>query len=68
MVRFAEGMVGEGLVCIAEVRVAMIQNATSSFRTFDMLTEFRKSCSQVSFVKFPSYIKCSLRMYGFQFT
>ena len=56
-----------GLVCIAKVRVAIIQNATSSSLTFDMLIEFRKSCSQVSFVKIHSYNKCILRMYGFQF-
>ena len=68
MVRFDKCRAGEGFVCIAEVRVAMIQNASSPCRAFDMLLEFRKSPSQVSFVKIPSYNKYSIRMYGFQFT
>jgi hypothetical protein len=65
MVRFDEGRAGEGFVCIVEVRVAMVENATS---LFNMLIKFRKPCSQISHVKIPSYNKCSLRMYGFQFT
>ena len=66
--RFAKGRAVEGFVCIAEVKVAMIQSASSPCRAFDMLIEFRKSGSQVSFVKIPSYNKCSLQMYVFQFT
>ena len=67
-VRFAERRAGVCFVCVKEVRVAMIQNAASSSRTFDMLIKFREPCFQFSFVKNPSYNKCSLRICGFQFT
>jgi hypothetical protein len=66
--RFAERRAGEGYVCVVEVRVAMIQNAVSPSCVFDMLIKFREPCFQISFVKIPSYNKCSLRIYGFQFT
>ena len=42
MVRFAEGRAGEDFICVVEIRVEMIQKATSSCSAFDMLIEFRK--------------------------
>jgi hypothetical protein len=61
MVLFAEGRAAEGLVCITEVRVAMVQCFARAGATANVLVEF-------SFVKISSYNKCSLRIYGFQFT
>jgi hypothetical protein len=68
MVRFSERRAREGFVCIAEVRVAMIQNAASPGRAFDMLIKCREPYFPISFVKIPSYNKCSLGICGFQFT
>jgi hypothetical protein len=41
VVRFAEGRKGEGLVCIAEVRKAVIQCIVRTSATINMLIEFR---------------------------
>jgi hypothetical protein len=68
MVSFSERRVGEGLICIAEVRITMIQGFASPGCAIDMLIEFREPCFQISFVKITSYNKCSLRICGFQFT
>ena len=59
---------GEGLVCVADVRVAVVESVTRSCTAIDMLIEFRLPCSQISFVKIPRYNKCSHGIYGFQFT
>ena len=59
LVRFAEGRVGEDFVCIEGVRVAMVENATSPCRAFDMLIEFRKPCSQISLLKSPATINAA---------
>jgi hypothetical protein len=67
MVTFGERWVREGFVCVAEVKVAMIQNVASHGLTFDML-KFRESYFQISLVKMTSYNKCGLRICGFQFT
>ena len=67
MVSFSERRAGEGLICIAEVRIAMIQGFTSPGCAIDMLIQFRESCFQISLVQIPSYNECSLRMCGFQF-
>ena len=40
-VRFAEWRVGEGLVCIPEVGVTVVQCFSSGSATVDMLIEFR---------------------------
>ena len=44
----------EGFVCVAEFRVAMIQNAASTGHAFDMMIKFIEQCFQISFVKIPS--------------
>ena len=67
MVSFSERRAGEGLICVAEVRITMIQGFTSPGSTINMLIEFRESCFQISLVKIPSYNECSLRINGFQF-
>jgi hypothetical protein len=59
---------GEGFVCVAEVRIEMIQGFASPGRAFDMLITFREPWFQISLVKIPSYYNCSLRICGFQFT
>jgi hypothetical protein len=68
MVSFSERRAGEGLICVVEVRITMIQGFASPGCAIDVLIEFREPCFQVSFVKIPSYNKCSLRICGFQFT
>ena len=65
---FSERRAGEGFVCVAEVRVTMVQDFLRPGRAFDMLIKFRESCFQISLVKIPSYNECSLRICGFQFT
>ena len=57
----------KGVVCAAEVRGAVVERVTRSCTAIDMLIEFRKPCSQISFVKIPSYNKYSLGIYGFLF-
>ena len=64
---FPERRAGEGLICVAEVRIAMIPGFTSPGCAIDMLIQFRESCFQMRLVKIPSNNECSLRMYGFQF-
>jgi hypothetical protein len=39
---------GEGLICVAEDRITMIQGFTSPGSTIDMLIEFRESRFQIS--------------------
>ena len=68
VVRFAERRTRKGFVCVAEIRVAMIQSCARPGRAFDMLIQFREPCFQISLVKIPSYNKCILRICGFQFT
>ena len=41
MIRFAEGRVGEGLVCIKEVRVALVQFIVRVNAIINILIEFR---------------------------
>ena len=60
MVSFSKRRVGEGLICVAEVRITMIQGFTSSGCAIDMLIEFRESCFQIILVKIPSYNECTL--------
>ena len=67
MVSFSERREGEGLKCVVEVRIAMIQGFTSPGCAIDMLLQFRESCFQIGFVKIPSYNECSLRINVFQF-
>ena len=52
-------------MCVAEVRITMIQDFTSPGCAIDMLIEFRESCFQISLVKIPSYNECSLRINWF---
>ena len=52
---FSERRAGQGRICIAEVRIAMIQGFTSPGCAIDMLIQFRESCFQISLVKIPSY-------------
>ena len=66
MVRYSKGRAEEGFVCIAEVRVAMIQNFASLGHAFNMLIKFMEHGFQISLIKIPNYIKCSLRICGFQ--
>ena len=54
MGRFTERRAREGFVGVAEVRVALIQNAASPGRAFDMLIKSREPCFQISLVKIPS--------------
>ena len=54
MISFSERSAGEGLICVAEVRITMIQGFTSPGSTIDMLIEFRESCFQISLVKIPN--------------
>ena len=65
---FPDRRAGEGHICVAEVRITMIQGFTSPGCAIDMLIESRVSCFQISLVKIPSYNECSLRICGFQFT
>ena len=67
-VSFSKRRAGVSLICVAEVRITMIQGCTSPGSTIKMLTEFRESCFQISLVKIPSYNGCSLRICGLQFT
>ena len=64
VVRFAERRVGEGLVSILEVWIAMAESLRSTSRTVNMLVEFWQPNPQICFVKIPSYNKCSLRICG----
>ena len=41
MVGFAEGRAGEGFVCIAEVRVAVVESISPMCRAINMLIKFR---------------------------
>ena len=56
MVSFSERRAGEGLICVAEVRITMIQGFASLGRAFDMLIKFREPCFQISLVKSPTTI------------
>ena len=67
MVSFSERRAGEGLICIEEVRITMIQGFTNPGCAIDMLIEFRDSYFPISLVKIPSYNEWSLRICGFQF-
>ena len=67
MVRFSERKAGEGFVCVAEVRITMIQGFASPCRAFDMLIKFREPCFQINLVKIPSYNKCILSICGFHY-
>ena len=62
MVSFSERRAGQGLICVAEVGIAMIQGFSSPGCAIDMLIKFRESCFQISLVKIPSYNECSLYM------
>jgi hypothetical protein len=67
MVRFAERRAGEGLVCIPEVGVVMVECFSGASATVAMLIGFRKPFPHICFVEIPSYNKCGLRIFGFQF-
>jgi hypothetical protein len=41
VVEFAERRAGEGFVCIAEVRVAVVESISPACRAINMLIEFR---------------------------
>ena len=61
---FLKGGREKGLICIAEVRITMIQGFASPGCAINMLVKFREPCFQISLVKIPSYNKCSLRICG----
>jgi hypothetical protein len=63
VVSFSERRAGDGFICVAAVRITMIQGFTSPGSTIDMLIELGESCFQISLVKIPR-----LRICGFQFT
>ena len=50
---FPERRAGEGLICVAEVRITMIQGFTSPGSTIDMLIEFRSLVFRLAFLKYP---------------
>jgi hypothetical protein len=47
-----------------EMWVKVGNNKCITHSAINMLIEFRKPCSQIFFVRIPSYNKCSLRIYG----
>ena len=50
MVSISKRRTGEGLICVAEVRITMIQGFTSPGSAIDMLIEFRVSDFQINLV------------------
>ena len=53
MARFAERRAREGFVCIAEVRVTMIQNVASPGHAFDMLINLGSLVFTLALLKSP---------------
>ena len=67
VVSFSDRRAGQGLMCVAEVRVTMIQGFSTPGCAIDMLIKFRESSFQISLVKIPSNNECSLLINCFQF-
>ncbi len=53
MIRFAEGWAGEGLVCVPEGGVTMVECTISTRVDGDVLKVFWSYCSEVGFIKVP---------------
>jgi hypothetical protein len=51
VVSFSERRAGDGLICVAEDRITMIQGFASPGGAIDMLIKFREPCFQSSLVK-----------------
>ncbi len=51
VIRFAERWVGEGLVCVPEGGVAMVQYTISMLVYCEVLKVFWSYCSEVGFIK-----------------
>ncbi len=53
VIRFAERWAGEGLVCVPERSVTMVQYTISTRVDGDVLKVFWSYCSEVGFIKVP---------------
>ncbi len=65
VIRFAERWGGEGLVCIPEGGVTMVECTISTRVDGDMLKVFWSYCSEVGFVKVPRDNKSCIWVRGF---
>ncbi len=68
MIRFAEGWAGEGLVCVPEGGVTMVECTISTRVDGDVLKVFWSYCSEVGFIKVPRDNKSCIWVRGFLLT
>ncbi len=68
VIRFAERWAGEGLVCVPEGGVTMVERTISTRVDGDVLKVFWSYCSEVGFVKVPRDNKSCIWVRGFLLT
>ncbi len=68
VIRFAERWAGEGLVCVPEGGVTMVECTISTRVDGDVLKVFWSYCSEVGFVKVPRDNKSCIWVHGFLLT
>ncbi len=68
VIRFAERLTGEGLVCVPEGGVTMVECAISTRVDGDVLKVFWSYCSEVGFIKVPCDNKSCIWVRGFLLT
>ncbi len=68
VIRFAERLAGEGLVCVPEGGVTVVECAISTRVDGDVLKVFWSYCSEVGFIKVPCDNKSCIWVRGFLLT
>ncbi len=68
VIRFAERWAGEGLVCVPERSVTMVEYTISTRVDGDVLKVFWSYCSEVGFIKVPLDNKSCIWVCGFLLT
>ncbi len=68
VIRFAERWAGEGLVCVPEGGVAMVQYTISTRVDGDVLKVFWSYCSEVGFIEVPHNNKSCIWVHSFLLT
>ncbi len=68
VIRFAERWAGEGLVCVPEGGVAMVEYTISTRVDVDVLKVFWSYCSEVGFIKVPHNNERCIWVRGFLLT
>ncbi len=68
VIRFAERWAGEGLVCVPERGVTMVEYTISTLVDGDVLKVFWSYCSEVGFIKVPRDNKSCIWVHGFLLT